>query len=652
MAELPQLVTEPGLSRPFYTGNARTETYVTEALRALGDVSIDASTPTAHVQFPLGVNYQHGTPSAMPSALPDNDSVVSFGRSRLPGDGDGSSQYRGQYGYDASRPSLGERSDYDRLPADEHGAFLPQPDATRFRSLSSRKPPPASSLNPPLGDDLSSISQGMGSLGQSQAGATGRFATFPVKGKDSVGQMAAEPVVSPRSSLSDVEQMLPKGDLDDAAPKYEVIEGTPTPPPGPPPGAAPAAMVHASIYGGYDPRSYYSGPSFVPDNKNEDDIQLPYMSSSGESPRKAPFGSRPLPVPRPLFSSSREAESIQEPNGRSPSTTEPDLFLDPVQTPLAVTQDISTAPTVVAQDLPPPFPIEDPDDERALNAAAAREVSRELDSLMYQPPAPIPRDPSPQPLAPLTPTPLTPTTPPTIHTSPRSSIDSVPPASPFARARGRVSGSPPVPRTSSERPSPTNGPPSPLASSTPSSPAQQAQLPPPSIVLGRPSSPSLASLSNTSFRTPPELPPSLSPASSQRSLPQPQGMSFAPGKSLPGTRQGSGMISVAAFRRPVARTVTGSEYLVTGSSQDNTISPLSVRKKDLRSSHTPRMSGTMAPLSSPPGAQPPELSSSSQELHPEDEFDYISAYYSAGGDEPASSPPSYAESRARSGSLR
>lgn len=651
MAELPQLVTDPGLARPFYTGNARTEAYVTEALRALDDVSIDASTPTACAQFPLDVNYQHGTPSAMPSALPDNESVVSFGRGGLPGDGDGSSQYRGQYGYDTSRPSLGERSDYDRLPAapqaNEHGAFIP-PDATRFRSLSSRKPPPTSSSNLPLGDGLSSISQGIGSPAQSQAGATGRFATFPVKGKDPVGQMVAEPLVSSRSSLSDVEQTFPKGDLEDVAPKYEVIEGTPTPPPGPPPGAAPPAMVHASIYGGYDPRSYYSGPSFVPDNtvENEDDIQLPYVPSPRESLRKAPFGSRPLPVPRPLLSPGREAESIQEPNGRSPSTTEPDSFLDPVQTPLASAQEISTAPTIVAQDPPPPAPVEDQDDEQALNAAAAREVSRELDSLMYQPPAPIPRDPSPQPLAP-----PTPTTPPRIHASPRSSIDSVPPASsPFARARGRVSGSPPVPRTSSERPSPINGPPSPLGASTPSSPAQQAQLPSPSIVLGRPSSPSLTSLSNSSFRTPPELPPSLSPASSQRSLPQPQGLPFAPGKSSPGTRQASGMISVAAFRRPVARTGTGPEPLVTGSSQD--ISPLIVRKKDLRGSHTPRTSGTTGPMSPPPGAQPPELSSPSQELHNEDEFDYISAYYSAGGDEPASLPPSYTESRARSGSLR
>ena len=642
MAELPQVVTEPGLARPFYTGNTRTDTYVTDALRALGDVSIDASTPTGHTRFPVDVNYQHDTSGAMPSALPDNGSVVSFGRGGLPGDGDGSLQYRGQYGYD----TLGERNDYDRLPAasqaDEHGVFLPQPDATRFKSLNARKPPPSS--NSPFGDDPSPISQGIGSPIQSQAGAGGRFATFPVKGKEPAGQVP-EPLVSSRSSLSDVEQTFPKGDLEDATPKYDDIEGTLTLPPGPPPGAAPPAMPHASIYGGYDPSSYNSGPSFVPDNtvENEDDIQLPYMPSPRESPRRPLFGSRPLPVPRPWLSPGGEAESVQAPNGHSsPSTTEPDSFPDPVQTPLASTQEISITPTVVAQDPPPPVPVEDPDDERELNAAAAREVSRELDSLMYQPPAPIPRDASPQPLPP-----PTPATPPPIHRSPRSSIESVPPASsPVARGRGRVSGSPPVPRTSSDRPTPTNGPPGPLGS-TPSSPTQRAQLPPPSIVLGRSSSPSTTGFSTPTppFRTPPEFPPSLSPASSQRSLPQPQGLPFSP-KPSSGARQGSGMISVAAFRRPV-RTGTGPDSPITSSSQDT--SPLSVRKRDLRGSNTLRMGGTSMGL--PPGAQPREPSSSPQELNHEDEFDYISAYYSAGGDEPAA-PPSYTESRSRSGSLR
>lgn len=606
MAELPQLVTEPGLSRPFYTGNARTEAYVTEALRALGDVSMDASTPSAAARFPLNVNDQDGGFSVMPSPLPDNESVVSLGRGELPGNGDGSSQYRGQYGYDASGPSLGERGDYDRSPAtfqaDEHGAFLPQPDASRFTSLSTRKPPPASSPNTPLRGDLPSSSQGIG----------GRFGTFPVKGKrhDSVGQMIAEPLVG-SASFSDVDQKFSKGDVDDLAPKYEATEGTLAPPPGhpgPPPGAAAPAMPHASLYGGYDPGSYDAGPSFVPDStvENEDDSQLPYMSPRE---RKVPFGSRPLPVPRPWLPLGPEAESIEEPH-------EPED--------------------------PPPAPVEDPDDERALNAAAAREVSRELDSLMYQPPT-ISKGLPPQPLAP-----ETLNTPPAVHTSPRSSIESVTPASsPFARDRRRVSGSPPVPQSFLEPSTPTNGPPSPLGASASSSPMQQAQLPPPSIVHAGSLSPSLSSINSLSFRTPPELPPSPSPGNSQRSLPQPQGVSFSPGKSPP-PRQGSGMISVAAFRRPAPRT---SEPPV--GSRD--VSPLSVRKKELRGSpNTPRtsVSGTFSPMSPPPGAQPPVLAPSlAQEQQQEDEFDYISAYYSAGADD-AASPPSYTESRARSGSLR
>ncbi|KAI0270911.1 hypothetical protein BGY98DRAFT_1100578 [Russula aff. rugulosa BPL654] len=185
--------------------------------------------------------------------------------------------------------------------------------------------------------------------------------------------------------------------------------------------------------------------------------------------------------------------------------------------------------------------------------------------------------------------------------------------------------------------------------STPFPPVQRAQLPSPSIVFGRPSSPSPTSLGAPPFRTPPELLPSLSPVSSQRSLPQPPGLlPFSPGKSSPGTRKGSGMISVPAFRRPAARTDTVSEFPITGSSQD--ISPLSVRKRDLHDSHTPRMSGIMGPSF---GAQPPEPSSPPQELHYEDEFDHILAYY-CGGDEleTAGSPPSYTRSRSCSDTSR
>jgi hypothetical protein len=598
MAELPQLMTEPGFARPFYTGNARTEGYVTEAMHALGNVSLDASNPSG-LQSPLYVNYQDGTPSAIPSAHPDNESIVSTGRGGLPGAGD-------QYGFSAPQ-------------TDEHGAFLPPPDAARFRSLSTRKRPPGSPPNQPLRDDLPSSSQGIGL----PTSSGGRFATFPVKGRrqDSVGQMVAEPLDGERPPLSDVEQTSHNGDLDDVAPKYEATFG---PPPGPPPGAAPPAMLHASLY----PGSYDSGPSFVPDNtgEDEDDTQLPYAMSPRE--RKMPYGSRPLPVPRPWLPTGREAESSEEPHGSSPMTTELDPFPDSI-TPSASIQGLNMVSTS-------PAAAEDPDDERALNAAAAREVSRELDSLMYQPPT---RELPPPPFAP-----QTPNTPPAV--SPRSSGDSaIPASSPFARARGPVSGSPSVPRSSLEQPSPMNGPPSPSEAEASSETVQQAQLPPPSIVLARPSSPSLSSIN---FRTPPEFPPNPSPGSSQRSLPQ-SPRAKPPPPPRPPPRQGTaGMISVAAFRRPPPGPPpprTGTEPPVSD------VNPLSIKKRG--SPNAPRTGGTFSPTSSMPGALPPQLSPPlPQEQHQDDEFDYISAYYSAGGGDEAGSPPSYTEARARSGSLR
>jgi len=107
------------------------------------------------------------------------------------------------------------------------------------------------------------------------------------------------------------------------------------------------------------------------------------------------------------------------------------------------------------------------------------------------------------------------------------------------------------------------------------------------------------------------------------------------------------MISVAAFRRPAARTAsasgTGDEPLVTGSPRDMDISLLSIRKKELHiSPNSPRMSGTMSPMSSLPSAQPSELASFSPEPYLEDEFDLIAEYY-----RDDSSPPSYAESSAQ-----
>ncbi|KAI0291960.1 hypothetical protein BC826DRAFT_1020605 [Russula brevipes] len=634
MAELPQAVTEPGSARPFYTGNTRTEVYLEQAMRALGEVSfsIDASAPAPapapvpvplnHMQYPQVGDYQEGDPSVIHSALPDNESITSLSRGALPSDIEGLSQYRTRLAQDAPRPSLGERGEHGGFPAtlqvDELGAFPPQPDGLRIQqAFGLRKPPPSLSPTASLRDDVPSWAQQVGSINSSG----GRFAAFPVRGRqDSIAPRTAEPPSDSRTSLSDGPS---RGDVDESTPRYEAIDGAHTPL-APPPGAAPPAMP--SYYGGYEPGTYDSGPSFTPDNTgDEDDSQLPYMGSPrGE--RRVPYGSRPSPMARPwsyLNGLNREAESVEEPNGRAPTATEPDSSPNLAQAQSGSIQGESTPRAVVHTPLSqdraptPPPAVEDLDDEQALNAAA-REVSRELDSLMYQPP-PIPKD---LPAQPPSPAPLN--IPPVAHSPLQSSSDS---------------GSPSAPRSSTDQPLPSNVPPSPRVASPSSSPTSQAQLPPPNITLPRSASPSLSGFSSPPYRTPPELPPS--PVSSQRTLPLPLPMSPPLGRSSPLPRSGAGMISVAAFRRPPPR--TGSD--LQAGSRD--VSPLSVRKRDLQSSpNAPRMSGTSSSTSAQP-AEPLQ-----QEQNQDDGYeDYISAYLNTGEDDPGS-PPAYNEPRARSGSLR
>jgi len=617
MAELPQETTGPSFARPFYTGNVRTEAYAADALRALGEISIDASIPSGRAQLPMDVNYQDS--DFNPMHFPDNDSSASFGQGGLPGDGVGPSQYRG-------RSSLGEVGDYGRLPAtshgDEHGAFPPQPDVTRLQSFISRKQPPLSSPNTTLRDDLPPLSQQV----VSPTPTGGRFTTFPGR-RDSAAQMIAEPLSASRSTFDDMGLLAPpEGDAEDAVPKYEAIEGTRTPPPAPPPGAAPPA----NLYGGYDPGSYDSESPFVPDNpsEKEDDIQLPYMASE----RRVPFGSRPLPMPRQLAQADREVVTT-EVRGVLIST-EPDLIPDPLQTPSAPTEEENT-PTATAQALTPPPPVEDLDDEQALNAAAAREVSRELDSLMYQPPTLMPKSSPPQ-----TSVPVTLSIPPVASSPPRSSSESVTqPASPFTRSRGRGPGSPQTPRSSTEQP-PSDVAPSPYVAQVSLSPKQPASLPPPYIAAALPTSPSPSNTSTPPFRTPPEGPPS--PTLMQRSLPQSPAVSHSPARPAPRPRTGAGMISVAAFRRQAPR--TGSEPQPSPSPDPRDVSPLSIKKKDLRnSSNAPRMSGSLNPLPSLPGALPSgpvTYTPSEQNLNQEEEFDYLSAYYlNNGGDEESPANP-------------
>ncbi len=483
----------------------------------------------------------------------------------------------------------------------------------------------------------------------------GRFATFPVKGKrqESFVPAIAEPQDSSQfesTFTEEVEHALLR-DPDEPAPLYEATEGTYASPHAPPPGAAPPVAPRASLYGIPDSSAYDGLSSYVPPNagEGEEDVQLSYMDPP-QSERRVRFGSRPIQVPRPWSHLERGTMSVEKPGGHTPTSTEHGPFSDSAQTPLASAQEGSGSPVSpkapVSQDhIPtPPYAVVEPEDERALNAAAAREVSRELDALMYSPPVAPPRTASPEALVPA---PLL--IPPVVHAPapPQSSDSLTHPSSPFARTHSRSTGSPTASRNSAEHPSPTNVSPSPRVPSTPSSPTQQAYLSPPNISLPLSSSPSLSSTTSAPFRTPPELPANPSP-NSQRTLPVPPGVSSPQAKTPPLLPPGSRTISAAAFRRPVPRI---SSDVLSGSPD---VSPLSIKKRDLRSSpYSPRNSGLSGSTPSLSAAQPPVPAPSQpqQEQHQEDEFDYISAYYGSEGDD-SGAPPGISETRMRSSSLR
>jgi hypothetical protein len=605
-------------------------------MSALGEVLFDSSVPPDRVLSSQAVINQDGYRNLMLAVASDVGSATN-----LVGNRDMPLRHRTQYSHDASgSSSLAERRSNDNPPAavqaDELGSWSPQPDPPRSQTFSPPQNPPPPSSSTPVRDDLLSSPLQLGS----PAAPGGRFATFPVKGKRKASLVpgTGEPQDGSKSTFSEEVEQAPIKDIE-PSPRYEAIEGVPPPPLAPPPGAAPPAVPQEGPYGSFDPRVYNSGPSYSPVNAGEEDEdgQLAYLEPP-QSERRVRFGSRPIQIPSPLLP--------EDPNGRTPLSTESDprnlssLASSPVSPPISAPQDHIPSP---------PHATEDPEDERALNAAAAREVSRELDALMYSPPPS--RDP------PSSPTSLA--IPPPLHSSPRSSISSTH-SSPFARTRGgRTPGSPTTPRSSTEQPSSNSAPPSQPAASDPSSPTQRAL--PPSIALPPASPPSLSSASTTPFRTPPELVSSASSVNSQRPLPHPPPISNSPGMT-PAGRLGARTISAAAFRRPVPRVLSEPP---TGTPET---SPLSIKKREreslrpspLPSPYAARIGGGVGPFgtgSTPslPSVRSPEPSPSSQsqsQERMEDDFDYISAYYISGGDDMLSPSVTSSETRGRSSSLR
>ncbi|KAI9063576.1 hypothetical protein FKP32DRAFT_680513 [Trametes sanguinea] len=280
---------------------------------------------------------------------------------------------------------------------------------------------------------------------------------------------------------------------------------------------------------------------------------------------------------------------------------------------------------------------EDPLDEHSLNAAAAREVSRELDALMMSSPS-SPTAPAPpwaQPPRPQYTNPYQ-----RRGVSPRPSLEPTGPAtSPklegmYVRQRDRSASSPisriPVPESV----------PAPASPSGSNDGSDQMQRSIQSIPRISPV-PTAGSNGGTPFRTPLETPLAPPPTGSLYNLPGSAGSNSSFSTNPGGVRT----ISAAAFRRPV-RNASGS-VVSDGGRQSPApsadVTPLNVKKRPLPNSPYPpphlsanlqAPGGMMRSVSAPgspvvPGGQQGQ---DGQEQRPlthyrqDDDFDYISAY--------------------------
>ncbi|KAH9852575.1 hypothetical protein C2E23DRAFT_730613 [Lenzites betulinus] len=340
------------------------------------------------------------------------------------------------------------------------------------------------------------------------------------------------------------------------------------------------------------------------------------------------------------------------------------------------TERLSSPPSPSAPRIPSPPPAQDPLDEHALNAAAAREVSRELDALMMSSP-------------PVSPTNKAPASPPWSArgqstnpyqqqaVSPRPSLDPAlsggPPGpslpnSPklegmYVRQRDR-SASSSVARLPQYPPPPPA--PAPETIPAPASPSgsfdsgDQMQRSFSGIPRTGPSPAPTAGSNGTPFRTPLETPLAGPPTGSLYNLP---GMS---GSNTSFSAGGVRTISAAAFRRPVrVPSVPVPEGGRQSPSADTT--PLNVKKRPLPSSpHPSPYPGANLQVAAP-GGMPRSVSASAaqdqyrygglgvndaQEQRPlthyrqDDDFDYISAYTeSAPGEGEQAHSPGYRQGR-------
>ncbi|KAG2360759.1 hypothetical protein BDR07DRAFT_1411676 [Suillus spraguei] len=604
VAEIPEDVTQPGLPRAYYSAQPRVSALVSEAQRSIARVAFTADTSG---RFGHG-EYECASSTQTSPQMQARQSSLS-GSPYLPAPRVGSGLHLSGFGSESLSPQPNQRT----ASADELGVSTPT--STHASVLSHEGPIPPFSYS----------RQADTTCGPSAIPANDTSGSFTSSIADALARSDSNSFSLHRNdTLPKYEPIVPGSGA-----RYTGVRDTRrSKSPSLPPGAAPAAIqawdggLGAEIEDRHTvSESNDNAISVVSGNEQATSVTgLSDRRTSQESVGGMPYDRdeeaedyqsneiASQKMDRKVRPGTVEDETEVERSRPSPETTEsqrriPRVPPPPVDTEAPTPPERTRVVSPLSQQPSSPLQTQG---KHARNAAAAREVSREMDALAFSTPAPV-----------------------TYSTHPTQSQP--PPQGSFMSGQAY----PPQPHQQlqihapQQGPNQTSQPPSPLA--PPSAPfAQRSISPHPHTgadpIESRPLPNIVASRSSSPRPTSPRIPPS-SPSSAGYPRPPPFSsplMTKSTSSLTSGAPGGTPrMISAAAFRRS-GRSGSESGLSPGGYSGPADTSPLSLlRPSASPASSVSRRPGAMRRLSvvNPDPVQPDE-----------DEFDYISAY--TGGDEP------------------
>ncbi|KAG6830787.1 hypothetical protein H0H87_007040 [Tephrocybe sp. NHM501043] len=427
IAEIPEEQTQPGMARSLYYGRTKTEQLLSEAHRCINEVVMSTvpSNPNPqrelqqpHIQqqpaFQVGLGFQ--SPPQLPISTPQSTFEVPGVAGQTPQHqwsppqqpNDHYSPYlpapqglgTGQF-FDQGSPAPGSPT-HQRYPSGQNI----QTNAP-YQAVEEQVVPPPHSV-----DDfgVNTSSPGLGNQ-QGQA-AGGRFATFPVKNRGyALNDPQAQANRDSDSFSTSVAQALsssqsPPGTEPQPSFSYQVSHAQGyVPPSGPPVGAAAPPSQPGQLGPHQEERNVYSddegglaymaGSDDHHDNNSSRHVRFEQMQNVDEElERRSYQAPDPANAPPPQDHPNQDRESLPSPDHEhQPPQYEAIPPLNdsglPTQTGTeSGNHSPSTDTRFQTQRRVPPPTFEPADDERSLNAAAAREVSRELDILHFNPPTP------------------------------------------------------------------------------------------------------------------------------------------------------------------------------------------------------------------------------------------------------------------------